>query len=351
MAPEATNTHTPASRRNSSLRMTVNDLEPICTLGTGSFGRVLLCRYTRSDTIPFIALKIMAKNKIISSRQVEHVRNERSLLGLARHPFCVALYSAFQDTVNVYMALEYVRGGELFRFMQKQQRLPSNVARFYAIEVFLVIDFLHSNHIIYRDLKPENILLSHDGHIKLTDFGFAKYVPDRTWTLCGTPEYLAPEIILSKGHGKSVDWWAFGILIYEMLVGNTPFVMESPMKIYEKVLSGSIPNSPLLDECERNLLSHLLVSDLTLRYGCRQRGSSEIKEHPWFAGTQWDAYLYRSVTPPYFPAVAGPSDASNFGHFPEPSLQGNSDGVDQYGHLFPGFTSDQSNAFGEVKVA
>eukprot|EP01134_Creolimax_fragrantissima_P002028 CFRG2028T1 len=333
------------SSRTFTVHMTVSELDPICTLGTGSFGRVLLCRYKRSEAIPYIALKIMGKAKIVSSRQIEHVRNERALLAVAKHPFCVSLYAAFQDSLNVYLALEYVRGGELFRFMQKQQRLPSNVARFYAIEVFLVIDFLHSNHIIYRDLKPENILLSIDGHIKLTDFGFAKYVPDRTWTLCGTPEYLAPEIILSKGHGKSVDWWAFGVLIYEMLVGNTPFVMDSPMKIYEKVLSGNIPNSPMLSECERDLISHLLVGDLTLRYGCRQRGPSEIKDHPWFAGVQWDAFLYRAVTPPYFPAVSGPSDSSNFGKFADQSLPCNLEKPDTYGHLFPGFTSDNSSQF------
>ena len=164
-------------------------------------------------------MKVLRKTDVVRLRQVEHVNAERFILARIRHPFIVDLYATFQDHLNIYMLLSYVPGGELFSHIRRAQRFSADVTRFYLAIIVLALRYLHSNNIIYRDLKPENLLLDTRGYLKLADFGFAKVVDDRTWTLCGTPEYLAPEIIQSDGHGKAVDWWACGILCYEMLVG------------------------------------------------------------------------------------------------------------------------------------
>jgi protein kinase A len=156
---------------------------------------------------------------LVSRRQVEHAHNERDILGSVSHPFLVKLWGTFQSETHVFLVTDYVPGGELFRIIRKYKKLNGEAAKFYAAEVLLAIEHLHANDIAYRDLKPENILIDHRGHVKLTDFGFAKRVPDMTWTVCGTPDYLAPEIIRSQGYTKAVDWWSLGVLIYEMLTG------------------------------------------------------------------------------------------------------------------------------------
>ena len=178
---------------------------------------------------------------MIYLKQVDHVKTEKKILEELNHPFIVNLFGAFQDDKNLYLLLEYVIGGEFFSHLRKAGRFPNDTAKFYAAQITLVFEHLHSMMILYRDLKPENLLLDSDGNCKVTDFGFAKKVEYRTWTLCGTPEYLAPEIILSKGHGKAVDWWASGILMYEMLAGYPPFYDEDPLGIYQKVRDIATP--------------------------------------------------------------------------------------------------------------
>lgn len=151
--------------------------------------------------------KVLKKQQVVKMKQVEHTNDERAMLQVVKHPFLVNLWGTFQDSKNLYMVMDFIEGGELFSLLRKSQRFPNPVAKFYAAEVALAINYLHSLDIIYRDLKPENLLLDRHGHIKITDFGFAKKVPDITWTLCGTPDYLAPEVVASKGYNKSVDWY------------------------------------------------------------------------------------------------------------------------------------------------
>ncbi|KAI4466026.1 cyclic nucleotide-dependent protein kinase [Holotrichia oblita] len=153
-------------------------------------------------------MKILNLADIIRLKQVEHVKNEKNILMEIRHPFIVNLFWCHRDDTSIYMLFEYVCGGELFSYLRNSGRFSSQTANFYACEIITAIDYLHQKNIVYRDLKPENLLLDKEGHLKITDFGFAKKLTDRTWTLCGTPEYLAPEIIQSKGHNKAVDWWA-----------------------------------------------------------------------------------------------------------------------------------------------
>jgi protein kinase A len=175
-----------------------------------------------------------------------------------------------------------------------------------------MFEYLHSKNIIYRDLKPENILIDKTGYLKLTDFGFAKICEGRTYTLCGTPEYLAPEILLNKGHGKPVDWWTFGVLVYEMTAGIDPFNDEDPMLIYQKILKGKLKFPQLFNSNAKSLVKHLLEADLSKRYGNLKGGVSDIKNHRFFKGLDWDNLVNLKITPPYIPKVSSSSDTSNF---------------------------------------
>ena len=181
----------------------------------------------------------------------------------------------------------------------------------------LAIQSLHQKDIVYRDLKPENLLLDGKGFLKITDFGFAKIITDRTWTLCGTPEYLAPEIIQSKGHGKGVDWWALGVLIYEMLAGYPPFYDENPFGIYQKILSGRIEFPRHFDFHAKDIVRKLLAADRTKRLGNLKNGAEDIKKHKWFKGFDWNALINLAMTPPIVPELRGEGDTGNFDQYPE----------------------------------
>lgn len=164
-----------------------------------------------------------------------------------------------------------------------------------------MFEYMHSLNIIYRDLKPENILIDGEGYLKLTDFGFAKYCESRTYTLCGTPEYLAPEVLLNKGHGKPVDWWTLGILTYEMLAGIDPFNDDDPMAIYQKILKGKIKFPKDFEKDAKSLVKHLLVADVTKRYGCLKNGANDVKNHRWFKAIDWYKISQRKVPAPFLP--------------------------------------------------
>lgn len=207
--------------RQTKGKYSLGDFDILRTLGTGSFGRVHLVQSKHNQR--FYAVKVLKKAQVVKMKQVEHTNDERRMLQEVKHPFLITLWGTFQDSKNLYMVMDFVEGGELFSLLRKSQvglpffliylkyaesdqRFPNPVAKFYAAEVTLALEYLHSKQIIYRDLKPENLLLDRHGHLKITDFGFAKRVPDITWTLCGTPDYLAPEVVSSKGYNKSVDW-------------------------------------------------------------------------------------------------------------------------------------------------
>lgn len=287
------------------------------TLGTGTFGRVRLVQCTLQSKVHNLALKMLKKTEIIRLKQVDHIKAEKDILSMIAHPFIVNFFGAFQDQVRLFMVMEYVIGGELFSQLRKAGRFTNDASKFYAAEIILALQFLHDRNIVYRDLKPENILLDRDGHVKITDFGFAKRVEDRTWTLCGTPEYLAPEIIQSKGHGKAVDWWALGILIYEMLAGYPPFYDENPFGIYQKILDGRIDFPRHFDPNARDLVKKLLTADRTKRFGCLKNGVDDVKKHKWFKGLDWDAVLMRQLPAPFVPTFTDAADTSNFDDYPE----------------------------------
>lgn len=303
--PEDTSVASSSPKKKTTFH--VQDFKLSATLGTGTFGRVRLVKH--EHTSEFYALKILKKNEIMRLKQFEHIKNEVQILAEIQHPYLVNLQGHFQDEKRLYMVLEYVQGGELFTYLRNQGRLGNESAKFYVAQLVLAFGYLHSLHIIYRDLKPENILITPTGYLKVglrwvhvcivhlylhlyvhvlplysllltylltylspidaqvTDFGFAKKIEDRTFTLCGTPEYLAPEIIQSKGHNASVDWWALGILLYEMLAGYPPFYDENPFGIYQKILQGKIEYPRHFDSKAKDLIKKLLVADRSKRLG------------------------------------------------------------------------------------
>lgn len=317
-------------------KYSLTDFSIMRTLGTGSFGRVHLVRSVHNGR--YYAIKVLKKAQVIKMKQVEHTNDERRMLKLVEHPFLIRMWGTFQDSRNLFMVMDYIEGGELFSLLRKSQRFPNPVAKFYAAEVTLALEYLHSHDIIYRDLKPENILLDRNGHIKITDFGFAKEVSTVTWTLCGTPDYIAPEVITTKPYNKSVDWWSLGVLIFEMLAGYTPFYDSTPMKTYEKILSGKIHFPSFFGPDVIDLLSRLITADLTRRLGNLSNGPADIRNHPWFQEVIWEKLLAKDIETPYEPPItAGVGDSSLFDHYPEEQLDYGSAGDDPYGHYFTEF--------------
>lgn len=309
----------------SSRALTVHDFELVRTLGTGTFARVWLVRLADpapEDRDKVFALKVLRKVEVIKLKQVDHVNHERQVLAdVAGHPFITTLITSFSDHDSLYMLLDYCPGGEVFSYLRKAKRFDENTARFYAAEIVCILEFLHEREgVAYRDLKPENLLLDAEGHIKLVDFGFAKRLGNReTYTLCGTPEYLAPEVIQSKGHTTAVDWWALGILIYEFLTGYPPFWNQNPIEIYKQIVSKPVhfPNEPAISEPAKDIIRQFCTVDRSKRLGNISGGAQRVKDHPFFQGVNWEDCYYRKYRGPIIPPIRYPGDAQCFDMYPD----------------------------------
>jgi len=334
----------------------LHQLERLRILGKGTFGTVYLVQAKLGEERSLWALKMMNKYCIVRGGQRQNVCNEKALLSECAHPFVLALIKTFQDRDSLFMLLEFVQGGELFSIMQRKFRFPLYPTFFYAACLVDVFEHLHGRHIVYRDLKPENVLIDKRGYLKLADFGFAKRIMDKSFTLCGTPEYLAPEVVLGTGHNKAVDYWGLGILVYEMLVGISPFADD-----YENdqhVLGNNIVNCDLsydafnkaIVETEskpdifwtaapptsalsmrdvtrrlanagqlpvENLVRHLLTKNPIQRLGNLRDGVRDIKRHIFFSAEidDWDNLRRGLVTPPYVPKLMSDTDTSSFDAF------------------------------------
>ena len=302
------------SSLNKSIRF--KDLVKFRILGVGTFGKVWLVSHKRTGT-PY-ALKMLNKREIIGHHQVEGVIREKNIMSSIDHPFVVNLVSTYQDDRSLYMLIELVQGGELFSVIHTETRdgIPNANARFYAACILESLSHLHHRNICYRDLKPENILIDGKGYCVLVDLGFAKIVVDKTYTLCGTPEYLAPEIILSKGHDKGVDYWALGVLVYEMLVGRSPFYSygTDQVSLFKRIVQVkySFPPGGAVTEPAQDLIQRLIVRRQANRFGCLARGDMDIRDHSWFNVIDVDKLLNKKIPAPWVPRIKDPLDASHF---------------------------------------
>lgn len=285
-------------------KLSIDNFEMLKLVGKGSFGTVKQVR--KKDTNRIYALKTIRKAKIISRSEVTHTLAERSVLAQINNPFIVPLKFSFQSPEKLYFVLAFVNGGELFHHLTQERRFDINRSRFYTAELLCALECLHGFNVIYRDLKPENILLDYQGHIALCDFGLCKLEikdEDETHTFCGTPEYLAPELLLGHGYNKTVDWWTLGVLLYEMLTGLPPYYDEVTNDMYRKILSEPLhfPGPEIVPPAAKDLISKLLNRNPAERLGAN--GAAEIKAHPFFHAIDWKKLLQRKYEPTFKPNV------------------------------------------------
>jgi len=302
------------SEGNTSKTKVEKDDFIICkVLGRGGFGKVV--QVTQKTTKEVYAMKVLHKDFLVQTGNVSYSLTERNILLKIRHPYIVSLHYAFQTKGKIYLVMDYMNGGPLFYHLRKEAMFSEDMVRFYAAQMALSLEHLHSLGIIHRDLKPENILLNGEGHIALTDFGFAKEdVFDNTSkTICGTIEYMAPEMIIGTGHGKSVDWWGLGILIYDMLTGSPPFQSKNRKTLENKIIKEKIKYPQYLTRDASSLISGLCYKDSTKRFGCTSKGTQDIKKHPFFKLINWKKMLNQEIKPPFRPETKnGKLDISNF---------------------------------------
>ncbi|RKP05470.1 kinase-like domain-containing protein, partial [Thamnocephalis sphaerospora] len=296
-------------------KVTLDDFNLLAVLGKGNFGKVMLAEEKNGKNL--YAIKMLKKEFIIQNDEVESTKSEKRVFMAAnreRHPFLVGLHSCFQTDNRIYFVMEYVSGGDLMLHIQRQQ-FSERRAKFYACEVLLALEYFHRNDIVYRDLKLDNILLTLDGHIKIADYGLCKESMGfgaTTNTFCGTPEFMAPEILLDQRYSRAVDWWAFGVLIYEMLLGQSPFHGDDEEEIFESILEDEVLYPINMSRDSVSILQRLLTRDPTRRLGAGPEDALEIKRHPFFRSVDWDAMLQKKVPPPFFPEVKSRTDVSNF---------------------------------------
>ena len=289
---------------------TLEDFSQLKVLGRGAFGKVVLVRLEKNKKL--YAMKILKKEIVIKRKQVNHTMTERSLLEKLNHPFIVKLVYAFQDKEKLYFITEFMQGGELFFHLRRNPQYKEKSVKFYMSEILLAIDYMHKNNFIYRDLKPENILIDKYGHIKLTDFGLSKLLDEeeqKTYTLCGTAEYLAPEIIFEKGYDKTCDWFSFGVVLFEMLCGIHPFKQKKG-KFNPQIYKMKIQIPENISKCAKDLIEKLLNSNPRERIG--YNGSEEIMNHEFFKDIDFDKVIIKQYKPPFIPKLDSEGDLRYF---------------------------------------
>ena len=312
----------PATKEVANSKITLQDFDIIKVLGRGAFGKVMLVKKKSDPQNTLYALKSLKKADLVKAHQVEHTVTERYVLEQLHNPFLVHLSFAFQTPDKLYIVMDYLTGGEIFFWLKKQGRFTEGRSKLYMAECVLAIEALHEKNIIHRDLKPENILLDKEGHVKIVDYGLAKGgitssgADDggvKTKTFCGTPEYLAPELVESRPHGKAVDWWALGAILYEMMYGLPPFYDPNTNTMYRKILHDelkfktSIPTS----EPAKSIIRKMLERPVAKRLG--SQGAAEVKNEPFFASLEMKRVLAKKYTPEFVPPrQKNDADVRNF---------------------------------------
>ncbi|RKP19617.1 kinase-like protein [Rozella allomycis CSF55] len=300
---------------SSSIKVKLQDFVFLAVLGKGNFGKVMLAEEKESQNL--YAIKVLKKAFIIEHDEVESLRAEKKMFEIANkehHPFLVNLHSCFHSETRVYFVMEYVNGGDLMLHIQRGAFTLSQ-AKFYAAEVLLALEYFHKNDIIYRDIKLDNILLCADGHIKVADYGLCKEgmgYGRTTNTFCGTPEFMAPEILLEQDYTKAVDWWSFGVLLYEMILGMAPFHGDSEDDIFDSILHEEVLYPINMDKNSVSIIQRLLTKEPKNRLGYSKKDAEELKSHPFFNDIDWKALYQKKVTPPFIPEISSKTDISNF---------------------------------------
>lgn len=293
--------------------LTIDSFELLKVIGKGSFGKVMQVR--KKNTQRVYALKTIRKAHIAQRPgEITHILAERTVLALVNNPFIVPLKFSFQNPDKLYLVMSFVNGGELFYHLQREGKFDQDRSRFYAAELLCALEHLHGFNVVYRDLKPENILLDYTGHIALCDFGLCKLnmsETEKTNTFCGTPEYIAPELLGNQGYTKTVDWWTLGVLLYEMMIGLPPFYDENVNVMYQRILSDPLVFPPDVSSEAKSVMSGLLQRDPSKRLGVN--GGEEIKRHIFFANyIDWQRLLEKKIQPPFKPSVESVLDVANF---------------------------------------
>ena len=291
-------------------KITIDDFQIVKVLGTGAFGKVSLVY--NEELKRYFAMKSLKKEYIKKYQQTKHTKEERKIMEKIDYPFINKLYYAFQTKKSLFMITEFMAGGEMFHHLHECGHFDENRTRFYIAELVLAIDHLHKNNILYRDLKPENILLDEIGHIKLTDFGLSKIMnnieKDKTYTVCGTPIYVAPEVLSGTGYNKLVDWWSLGVLLYEFLAGYSPF-REMKNRIDLNIYKRKLKQDPLISDTAFDLIKKLCQTNVEERLG---KNVKDIKNHKFFEDIDWVKLEKKQITPPFKPKIRYQGDVRNF---------------------------------------
>ena len=260
-------------------------------------------------------MKSLKKDVLLDQDQVESTLLEKKILQSIDHPFLVGMIFCFQTEERIYFVMPFIRGGELFQHLRNFRFFDEEKVRFYASIIGMGLDHMHKHGIIYRDIKPENFLMDEDGYLKIADFGMAKILNpnEKATSFCGTPEYLAPEVITGEGHNACADWWSFGILIYEMLCGIPPFYCDNTERMYELITRADLrfPKKINISKTAKDIITKLLVKRQDQRFGAKG-GFEEIKKHPFFEGIDFEGLLQKKIKPPFKPALNGLLDIQNF---------------------------------------
>ena len=286
--------------------ISIRDYEIRQTISKGSHSIIKLAKAAQSNK--FFALKKIKKSEIISLNIKDRIHDGIFALSLCESNF-IQKYQGFAiDEKFIYILTELITGGSLYHLLREVGAFPQPQTKIYAAEIVLILDHLHSKNIIYRDLRPENFLFDHKGYLKLIDFGFAKVLEGQTYTVCGIPEYLAPEILLNKGYGKEIDWWAFGCLLYELMVGISPFYEKDPILIFKRILKRDLKFPSNFPPSAKSLIKHCLEPDIGNRYGGLNKGIMDIKGHRFFQDIDWNSLSKQKGKQIYTPNVENADD-------------------------------------------
>ena len=291
----------------------LDDFKVLKVIGRGSFGKVSLVEYLPTHEV--YAMKSLKKDILIEQEQIENTLLEKEILQSIDYPMLCNLVFCFQTEDRIYFVMPFLSGGELFQHLRKFRTFDEDKVRFYGAQIALALEYLHSKGIVYRDLKPENILMDEKGYLRLADFGMAKLLKEneKAMSFCGTPEYLAPEVITLEGHDKNVDWWSFGILLFEMLCGLPPFYVENLDKMYDMIKNSAVkfPKRIKLSDEAKDVITKLLDKNPKKRLGSHG-GIKEIKEHPFFASLDFNLIEQKKYPAPFIPDLANDTDVQYF---------------------------------------